>query len=361
MPLEIGVWRIDSGLERLAPAQMDMEARLQELLDEDITIANPGWMVIGREVQTDFGGRIDILGIDASANLVVVELKRHQTPRDIVAQVLDYGSWVSQLAADRVGRIYQDYLARYHPERPASSLDDAFRARFGQDRTLEALNANHELVIVAASLDPASERIVGYLSDVYGVSINVLFFQVLSDGDRQYLARSWLHDPAQVEPEATRTSARQQWNGEFYVSFGADDRRAWADALKYGFISGGGGAWYSQPLKNLTPGDRVWVHIPGHGFVGVGEVLAEAVEAKEFETRVNGEQILIRDAPTEAPSMFLETEPEYLVGVRWLHTEPVERAVWERGFFANQTTVARPRVSSWEFTVGRLKERFGIS
>jgi len=194
MPLEVAVWRIDEKLQRVEQTQLNLESRLQDLLDEDITIANPGWMVIGREVITEHGGRIDILAIDAAATLVIIELKRDRTPRDIVAQVLDYGSWVSQLRADRIAEVYQDYLARFHPDKK-NSLDDAFRARFHQDQALDELNARHELVIVASSLDPATERIVQYLSDAYGVSINALFFQLFTDAERQEPQKPHFHTP----------------------------------------------------------------------------------------------------------------------------------------------------------------------
>ena len=74
MPLEVGVWRVDSELQRISPVPLEFEARLQDLLAQDITIANPGWMVMGREVSTDFGGRIDILAIDTSGSLIVIVL-----------------------------------------------------------------------------------------------------------------------------------------------------------------------------------------------------------------------------------------------------------------------------------------------
>jgi len=45
------------------------------------------------------------LALDQDANLIVMELKRDKTPRDIIAQVLDYGSWVRELKADRLGQI----------------------------------------------------------------------------------------------------------------------------------------------------------------------------------------------------------------------------------------------------------------
>lgn len=43
---------------------------------------------------------------------------------------------------------------------------------------------------------------------------------------------------------------------------------------KYGFVSAGGGNWYSGALKRLNVGDRLWVKAPGYGFVGVGRVTA---------------------------------------------------------------------------------------
>ena len=63
MPVEQGVWRIDGGLTPLETVGMDHEDRLEEILDKDISIADPGWMVIGRQIQTDFGSIIDLLAI----------------------------------------------------------------------------------------------------------------------------------------------------------------------------------------------------------------------------------------------------------------------------------------------------------
>jgi len=104
MPLELGVWRIDEGLKSVEFSSLDIESRLEDILDENISIASPNWLVIGRQVRTDYGTIIDLLALDQDANLIVIELKRDKTPRDIIAQVLDYGSWVRELKADRLAR-----------------------------------------------------------------------------------------------------------------------------------------------------------------------------------------------------------------------------------------------------------------
>jgi hypothetical protein len=51
---------------------------------------------------------------------------------------------------------------------------------------------------------------------------------------------------------------------------------------------------------------------------------------------------------------------EYLVGVNWLKTTTLKNAVKEKGLLGNQNTVATPTTPKWNYTVQRLKTRFGI-
>jgi hypothetical protein len=364
MPLELGVWRIDQGLVSLQASGLDLEARLQDLLDQDITVANPGWFVIGREVDTGFSSRIDLLAIDGDGKLIVLELKRNQTPREVIAQVLEYGAWVVKVRAEDVPQIYRSYVERYHPDRIKESFDQAFRRHFGVQEVPEDLNSAHELVVVASQFDATSERIVNYLAEAHDVSINAIFFRIFKDEGREYLTRAWLRDPSEVEVEA-EVRAPGEWNGEFYVSFGGG--RDWEEARKYGFISGGGGRFYSQTLYLLSPGDRVWVNIPGTGYVGVGRVEQAVMPIEEFTvadpsgTRVPITQIKGLDISNRTTSTNDPEKAEYLVRVRWEQTLPVEKAVSERGLFGSQHTVARPKTDKWRHTIQRLKTRFGIT
>ena len=57
-------------------------------------------LIIGRQVRTDLGGVIDLLGVDRQGNVVVVELKRDRTPRDVVAQALEYAAFAARLDVD---------------------------------------------------------------------------------------------------------------------------------------------------------------------------------------------------------------------------------------------------------------------
>jgi hypothetical protein len=107
---------------------------------------------------------------------------------------------------------------------------------------------------------------------------------VFRDGDREYLIRVWLREPTETDMAVDESRVAGEWNGEYYVSFGHDlNGRNWEDAVRYGFVSAGGGTWYSQTLRMLQPNGRVWVNVPGGvGYVGVGVVQEPSVKVDEF-------------------------------------------------------------------------------
>ena len=246
MAIDVGVWRVDQGAKAIRFKDLEQESALQQMIADDISMVDPRLMVIGREVMTEYGGRVDVLAIDADGNLIAIELKRNRTPRDVVAQVLDYGSWVRRLTADEIAEKFIDYQERFLKVDTPKSIDNALRERF--DRIPDSFNSSHSLIIVAGSLDPSTERIVTYLMEEYGVEINVVFFRIFEDDERQYLTRAWLRDPNGSSSETTHfpslSGPSGEWNGEFYVSYGPVPQRSWPDAKNHGFISAGGGERY---------------------------------------------------------------------------------------------------------------------
>ena len=357
MPLKLGVWKLGGEPTPISFSPIDSEDRLEQALYQDISILDPGLMVVGRQVDTAYGTRVDLLAMNSEGDLAVIELKRDRTPREVVAQVLDYASWIEDLSYDRIAEIHQD-------QNPDLHLEEAFAETFDAPIP-EALNESHDLIVVAAELDSSTERIIDYLSSSYGVPINAVFFRHFRDNGEEYLARSWLTDPKNVEvseESQPRRGKKEPWNEQdFYVSFGVGEHRTWEDAQRYGFVSGGQGRWYSRTLEQLFPGARVFVHIPEEGYVGVGIVEEEAVPVKEFTVSVDGATRPILEAPLKAPSMGENADDpeksEYLVRVNWINTRSREDAIWEKGMFANQNTACKLRN---QFTLDRLTDRFDL-
>ena len=175
------------------PQKLDLEARLEQWICQDLSLVGEDLLLLGKQVATAYGHAIDILALDRQGNLVLLELKRGRTPRDVVAQVLDYASWVHDLSATEIER-----LAEVYRKKP---LEELFREQFHADLP-DSLNEEQRLVIVATELDPQSERIVQFLSSQYGVNLNVVFFDYYRHGDREFVGRSWLIAPEEVERKA---------------------------------------------------------------------------------------------------------------------------------------------------------------
>lgn len=51
-------------------------------------------MSIGQQVRTAFDKYIVLLAIDTSGSVIIIEIIRHKTPRDLIAQTIDYVSCV---------------------------------------------------------------------------------------------------------------------------------------------------------------------------------------------------------------------------------------------------------------------------
>jgi hypothetical protein len=104
-------------------------------------------LIIGRQVTTNLNTFIDLLGIDKTGNTVIVELKREKTPRETIAQLLEYASFVENLDYSQLNEIYQDYSGE------ESSLED-YHQQYFQSESEEkvSFNKSTRLVIVAQEI-----------------------------------------------------------------------------------------------------------------------------------------------------------------------------------------------------------------
>lgn len=192
MPEQVKLWRVTAGdyLEEVPVAPLDLEDRLESWMAGDISMLQSGLLVIGRQVQTDYGGIIDLLCLDQDGDCVIVELKRGLTPREVAAQALDYASWVNDLSGKRIEDIANAYLGAAGP------LEEAFSRRFNSELP-EVLNGDHSILVVGSQIDASTERIIRYLSGVHGVAINAATFQYFqTESGEELLSRLVLLEQA---------------------------------------------------------------------------------------------------------------------------------------------------------------------
>jgi len=361
MPIETGIWRL-SGNElskKINYIQIDSEKKLEEIILNNVGIIGEDYLLIGKQVRTSYGKYIDLLAINREGKITIIELKKDKTPREVVAQTLDYASWVKDLSYEDILQIFKDTFGNN------KSFEKSFVDKY-DDNLPEEINEEHDMLIVATNLDNETERIINYLSKYYNVSINVVFFKFFKNDSSEYLTRSWLIDPQLIEEKAISNliqNKSETWNGhDFVVNIeSSNDVSAWDDYKKYGFISASGGQRYISPLSKLFIGARIFAMIPGKGYLGVGEVVKTRTNIKDFIVENNKEGKKLSEIDLKAD--FLKNQIEdndmcaYVVGIKWIKVNEENNAYWEKGLKANQNTAFRLNST---FTLEKLLKHFGI-
>lgn len=87
---------------------------LQRILRNQVEVISPDTMVIAEEFGDweESNRRIDLLGLDQDANLVVIELKRDETGGHMELQALRYAAMVSTMTFQQVVDAHERYLKR---------------------------------------------------------------------------------------------------------------------------------------------------------------------------------------------------------------------------------------------------------
>ncbi len=95
-----------------ANAGINERANLQRLLRQQISIISPDTLVIAEEFGNwvDSKRRIDLLGIDTDANLIVIELKRTEDGGHMELQAIRYAAMVSTMRFEQAVQAYESYL-----------------------------------------------------------------------------------------------------------------------------------------------------------------------------------------------------------------------------------------------------------
>lgn len=99
------------------------------------------------------------------------------------------------------------------------------------------------------------------------------------------------------------------------------------DARRYGFVSAGGGKWFSRTLRQVPVGARVFTCIPKTGYVGIGEVTGPARPADEAVLTIDGRDVPFRSLESNGPYRHDVAGPrpgedyrEWVLPVRWIST-----------------------------------------
>lgn len=197
---EIKLWNINNNkVNKVIRERLDFEQRLENWLLEDITILSDNLAVIGSQVITSYGKKIDILALNSVGELVIIELKRNKTYREIIAQILDYATWVKDLDYEELNTILNKFGNTEYTD-----IGEYFSSVFDKDWEEIDFNSDHKMLIVGSEIDDSTLRIIDYLSnEPYSVNINAVNFNYFKDKDgKEYLAQAFFFPEENIIEES---------------------------------------------------------------------------------------------------------------------------------------------------------------
>jgi len=142
---------------------------LQRLLRDDLSVLDDGLLLIAEEYG-DFAGsqrRIDLLALDRSAQLVVIELKRTKDGGHVELQALRYAAMVSTMTVD--------HLVDTHARQHGTTTEESRRAIeewVGDEGELVELSSRVRLVLASADFSTEITATVLWLTQEYGLDIS---------------------------------------------------------------------------------------------------------------------------------------------------------------------------------------------
>jgi hypothetical protein len=166
-----------------AAAGIFERADLQRLLRNQIEIISPGTLVVAEEFGEweDSKRRVDLLGLDREANLVVVELKRTEDGGHMDLQAIRYAAMVSTLTFAKVVDIYDKYLKQIGRDGDASDMILEFLDWEEPDEEVFAQDVR--IVLASGEFSKELTTAVMWLND-RGLDIRCIRLQPYNDNNR---------------------------------------------------------------------------------------------------------------------------------------------------------------------------------
>lgn len=331
---------------------------IQEWIEGRPEILGEKLLIVAKELKLPSGTRLDLLAIDSSGALVIIELKRDDSGLEVDWQAIKYASYCSNFDQEEIVQLVVERHGIDQME-ATEKLDQFIK------EGIDSLNHSQRIILCANAFHSDVASAVLWLRE-YGLEITCVKLEPFEDEEGNlFLVPSTIIPLPEAKDYILRRelidghSKRKQEFSEFkFVNVGEGVRRNWDDCRKLGFVSAGGDRKFSDQLKRLTIGDKFFAYLNECGYVGYGEVVSEAVRMKDYI--VESEGIHLSDialiAPGSKEHLDDDDECEYIVGIHWLETRTREDAVPYAGLKVSRGIVTRMRRGH---TVDRLRVEFG--
>jgi hypothetical protein len=209
MPDEIVFEVKDATATRAIPIGLDEAGlrerdHLQEWVVSNPEVLGDGVMIVAIEFGTwvSHSGsserdRLDVLALDSSGRLVVVELKRGPAPDMVDMQAIKYAAMASRFDPDQLAAAHSAFLMTRGEIVSESDALERLRSHSGYQMDGETLRTP-KIILMASAFPPSVTATAVWLSEM-GVDVSLVQFQAYRAGERVLLSVSTLYPVRDVE------------------------------------------------------------------------------------------------------------------------------------------------------------------
>lgn len=233
------------------------------------------------------GRSIDLLGLDASGRLVVVELKRTNTADHAELQAIRYAAMVANITFERAIESHKAYLEKWGSQEDAA---ERIREHLANTESGEMDTERPRIILVSGGFSTELTTSVLWLNDSYGLDIKCIRLQLYRNGPellvetnqviplpeaRDYQVR-FRERENEVQKHRSEPGGRWDKGGEEFekniqnapesIQAGLKQLYAWATGLEQeGIVSLS--SWMGNSLALTVPDESALVSISINGSV----------------------------------------------------------------------------------------------
>jgi len=196
--------------------QLERELQLEDWLgNSPWAIANEDLLIIGRQTRANIASSNrypDLLALDKDGNITVIELKKGKAPREVVAQLLEYAAWASQLSEEQIIEIANIYLS--------GDLLATFKDYFEVDE-IPPLGNGLRLFVAAEEIPNSVSEVCRFLRQNLGLDVSCVCYEAYRDRSGNTLVDSSLivggerlSAKRSMASVSISTSSHANWNGQ---------------------------------------------------------------------------------------------------------------------------------------------------
>lgn len=203
------VYRIsDEDLSRLEEQELPTEKRLEEYLirAEGAQIGGVDVLYVAQQGSPGEGGIFDIVGVDEQGDIVVIELKRGRSPRDIVAQALEYAASIRNEEYERLNHRYREFVE--DEEASLQTKHTEYFSRADDPLSQREYNTDQRLILVGTGFSDLSLDMADFLRE-HGIDVICVTYGsfMTNDGDLELLTTEAVRRPLSDEPTGGQGSS----------------------------------------------------------------------------------------------------------------------------------------------------------